>query len=369
MARPAGVTLCALVSCAVLAGCGARSSLLFGEGGEGGDGTNPAGVAAATSGGAGGGGSAACPVEAFEGSVEGAVRLELDTTHAYWTTRENQLQRGDQQTGEVQTLASLTSVDAALALAGPWLYFADGQRIARVSKEGGDVEVLATGAFVPMDLAVRGETVYFLDRGSGIYAGTLYVWTAAQGLVSLLGGLEQARAIGVDEAHIYLIAGGLLAGDGVVPSPLLRMPRSGAPVEVLADEQTSSFGLELDDDEVYWGTVAYEDPGPVPRLFALAKGRGEVRVVATFEAGLPVAFALGATSAYVTMPFFPLGEPTYSKLLRAPLDGGAPETVDQRERHFFTEPAVKGNVVAWSVQRNLDASGPLEDVLLRCDAR
>lgn len=294
------------------------------------------------------------------------MRLELDTTHAYWTTAAGLVQRGELASGTFETLASLGSSSIAIAPSGSLLYFADGTRLARLPKAGGELELLAEGAFTPMDLAVRGETVYLLDRGTGLLSGRLLVWTPEQGLVVLLDFLELPRALAVDETDLYVVAQGALFGNDLVDSPLLRIGRSGVPIDILETGQREPFGVELDAENVYWGVGLNDRFSLEPRLFARPKGRGEKRLVAALEPGLPVAFAIDEAFAYVTQPFFPTGQPPYSRLVRAPLAGGEPELLDERPSEFFTEPAESGSYLAWSVQRNVDDAGDFDDVRVLC---
>lgn len=356
----------ALVASALL-GCGARSALFSHDGGEEG-GFGGASAASATSGATTGsaGGAASCPVASFAGDREGGVRLELDATHAYWTTTTGLVQRGELATGTFETLASAASATVAIAPSGEVVYFADSSRLARVPKGGGEVEVLAEGAFAPMDLAVRGETVYLLDRGSGLFSGRVLVWTAEQGLVVLVDFLSLPRALAVDESDLYVIAQGILLGDAVIDAPLLRIGRAGVPIDVLESGQREAFGVELDADEIYWGVGVNDRFSLEPRLFAAPKGRGDKRLVAVFEPTLPVAFVLDEAFAYVTLPFFPTGQTPYSQLVRVALAGGEPELLEERPSEFFTEPAESGSYVAWSVQRNVDDAGDFDDVRVLC---
>ena len=349
----------------LVVGCGARSELRVDHGTEA-----PSGAAGAAGGGGAGGHGGTCPVDAFAGDRSGGLRIVLDADHAYWTTIAERVERGSLLTGSVEALHELSSGSAALALTTTHVIVVDTERIGRSPKQPWAFETLASGSFLPTEVIADGQAIYVLDYGGGIYAGRVYSWTPQQGLVELLDGLSFPRAMATDGIDLFVLAQGFATGGEHLAESLIRMSKDGSAVTVLASTLGQPFGVAADAERVYWGTGVDEQYELDGQLFSLPTAGGEPSLLAALGTeGLPVAFAIDETSAFITVPLLPPQGPTVSRLLRVPLSppGADPTVVLEEEGMFFTVPAVSPTHLAVTIQAPV-GEGPdnIDNVLVRC---
>lgn len=354
-----------------LAACGGRSSVRV-DRRDGGAATSTSGATTGSGGMGGEGGSTPpCPVDAFGGDRTGGVRAALDATHAYWTTVEGSIERGSLATGEVTTMARLESTNYAITLTDTHVIAASDFQILRVPKAGGDYESLAPGAFVPADIAAIGESIFFLDYGSGVFSGTIYEWTPQGGLVVRFEGLDFPRAFAVDATDVVVIADGLAdQGEFLVGGVLARFSRVDFKPTVLAVDIAEPFGVEMRGETIFYGAGLTPDIPIGGRLLSISKNGGEPALVADLGAeATPVALAIDGDSAYVTLSLFDFEAQTQtSRLVKAPLTGGAPALILEQKDRFFTEPAATLTHVVMSVQNPLNTTIPdIDNALVFCD--
>ena len=331
------------------AACGARTTLRIprGEDAAGGAGGDDGG-----DGGAGAGaGPVACPVESFAGDMSGGLGIEIDATHAYWTTVEGRLQRGSLADGTVTTLLELPSSQSAIALDATDVIVADTTQIRRVPKEGGPFESLAPGAFSPFDVVVDGGAVYLLSSGAGVFFGEVWAFAPATGLGLLASGLDRPRAIATDASHVYVVAEGAMVESAFVAASVFRIPKAGGALEVVVPSLSLPFGIEISGDRVVWGTSVDETFSSDARMWQGPVTGPAAVAVAFLGTDLPIAFTLSEGRALVTIIGFEVGSVARSRLLDVPLDGSAVVELLDVAPDFATLVAASPTHLAVTVQR------------------
>lgn len=252
-----------------------------------------------------------------------------------------------------------------LALRGTSLYWlsngTDGHgTVNRVSTAGGTPVELAASASNPTALAVDDAGVYWADAGTlwGGDAGQVEVnyangdirkvATTGGAPMLLASGLHNPRAISINGAYVYFVAGGddvWMAGkpdDGIVA----RVPLGGGAVTSLATGERCPQDIAIDGTNIYWTSFCYRDDvtGTV-RKMSIAGGPAT-----TLASGqrAPHAIAVTPTAVYWANVDF------CGSVMSVPLDGGIPTPVWWGSVGALT---VAANGVLWTTGDRVMASG------------
>jgi hypothetical protein len=165
-------------------------------------------------------------------------------------------------------------------------------RVVRTVRDGGDEEVLAGEQLRPGALAIDETHVYWINRTDESGGGVFRILKEG-GVPELLAAPSQdPRPLGtnleVDESHVYTVASRWVDRPGHV----MRIPKIGGNVELLADDDHRLHGIALDDRHIYWTRSEGNPWEPVDGsdlvvggIARVSKEGGEVEVLADHQNG------------------------------------------------------------------------------------
>jgi hypothetical protein len=262
------------------------------------------------------------PVEELEPLVpiasgeEEPYRIAIDDQYVYWTNG-TALRRAPFAGGDASTLA--TGSIGHLAVGVGFVYFADSlsRTVARVSRNGGNVEGIADSTYVG-GITLGSAGVYWSNPGiSGSPPGDGSLAMAAfDGSTRsvLADGLLQPAGVAVDDDFVYFssIASGCSAsseGMSCSGGGVNRVPLGGGEPEVVDAEGTPIELVMHDERGLYWMVDSTVKHSP--------RGTGAVETVITLadERSGPIA---------VDEDYLYLGSTGNGRVVRIPLDGGSP---------------------------------------------
>lgn len=346
------------VALPLLTACGARTTIARGDDDPGAGGSGAGGDSATGGGAATGGGHAGCTPETFGGpDTAGAQRIEVDATHAYWTTVDGRLMRAAFGGGEPELLLA-GLVDAGdLALDGDRVVVASGGSLLAVPRAGGAAIPLVEEVASVVQLAADASGIYWMAGGDGIFAYALERLAPDGTRSTLVAPLDFGLGLALTPTHAVFTGQGL--GDPEALDVVARVPKAGGAVEVLASRRNDPTNVFVRGDDLFW-TEQLDVTGGPAGVVRLSAGSAEPeRILAAPAGALPLLGA--ATSSTVVLTA--LGE-SGGLLLAAPIDGG--EVVVLAEgRGLFLEPAASGDRVAFTVQPVVDDPDATSDVKVR----
>jgi hypothetical protein len=181
--------------------------------------------------------------------------VALDEAHVYWLDQgtpdddyaAGAVMRVAKAGGEAERIAGDTGNLLALAVDDTSVYWtrADGTSVLHAAKAGGPAAPLLTGLKSPGGVAVDAGFVYVAETA---WQGRVVKAPKAGGeLVVLAAEQHHPTEVRVDEATVYWIDEGS-SSDGAV----MKAPKAGGPPTVLADKLRRPRALALDEGHVYW---------------------------------------------------------------------------------------------------------------------
>jgi hypothetical protein len=251
----------------------------------------------------------------------GIYEMELDATHVYWVVDGvyggRGVWRADRVTATAERLALITEpLDGrtyALALDETHVYFTDtpnpfydpGAAIRRVSKWGGEVEVITSGngGWNPTSIAVDETHVYFNAFNDARSPGGEVRRQLKSGgePETFWVGLDNAWDLAVDDTHLYV--------SEMNQGRIVRKPKLGGAVEVLASGWVATSTMRLRGDSLYFSACTI-GACQTQRVYGVSRSGGVVDLL--YEG--PDGWGLAATADAVLWGRW-----------RIPFDGGAPE--------------------------------------------
>jgi hypothetical protein len=201
---------------------------------------------------------------------------------------------------------------------------------------GGAPVVLASGIDFPWGLALDATNLYVGSFFAGDVVKVPIAGGAPTTLVSGSASLVSVWGIAVDSANVYWMAN--TNNDVLDAGQIMSVPIGGGTPTTLATGQFPGMGLTVDAHYVYWtngislpdGNGGTQGPGDIMKV--PLDGSGQPQVVAA-EQRFPNAVVVDGNDVYWGGGVYDPGNPPSFQsvdsgpLTRAPLAGGAPETV------------------------------------------
>ena len=369
--RASGIVLA--VCSALCLACGARGSLsVIDEGSGGGPGSSGAGIGgnAGSGGNAGTGGAAGssgCEPEVFVIDGSGGVRLEMDATHAYFTTAKNLIVRARFGGGPEEILVEGRPGIGDIALFGDFLYFSDATGMARVPKAGGAVEELT-----PIDkntshsIAVDETGVYWMDGGGGLFGTSLERLSPEGERTTLADQIHLGMGISIAGDQILIAATGFngsLDPYGVVGAA----PKVDGGIKMVAQDVPRPKLPFLWGDHIYWVEESDEQVTNHGGIARVPLGGGAREKVVGLDGQFPIWGGTDGDRYYLTAILPTTG--LTGLMVAGFQEGGLPELVIEGvQGEFFTEVQTNAERVAWTVQRVMDAPDTIASVRVLCKA-
>jgi hypothetical protein len=264
---------------------------------------------------------------AFDGSVSPG-QLVRDGSNLYWAaTQDGDILKTSLPHGTVVTLASGQHTPTSIAASGGTLYWSLSPDNAIVSMlaSGGDIASVAS-APSPLEIAIGAQTLYVRDGhadlesvplsggavttlsadaqglattadalywvASGTYPetqnGAVVSWTRTGGGVATLAtGQNNPRWIQLHGDALYWVnqgtdnTGKTPPGSRVADGAVVTLPLNGSAPVTLASGLSLPAFLAVDDDSVYWGTVASESGVYDGTIVKAPRAGGAATVIAT----------------------------------------------------------------------------------------
>lgn len=331
--------------------CGARTSIdVEGDGvgggassiGAGGD----AGAPSAAVG--GGGGGPRCEPETFGGPrTAGAQRIEVDATHAYWTTTGGRLVRAAFGGGaEEELLGDLQDV-GDLALDGDRVVLAAEGRIVAVPKVGGPPVILVEDVDGVVTLVADASGIYWMAGGSGIVSYTLERLAPDGARSVLVAPIGFGIGVALTATDVVFTAETLGGSDAL--GLVARVPKEGGAVELLASDRPDPTNVFVRGDDVFWTEQLDVLGGPVGVVRLAPDAASPERILTAPAGSLPILSAATPTTVVMTALDVERG----AMLLAAPIGGGEAVLLAEDEG-VFLEPATTEDRVAVTVQPAVD---------------
>jgi hypothetical protein len=368
-------SLLVLAFCACAIACGSRSSLSVNSDRSGGaTGSAGAGIGGGVGSGGGDGGSAGsagsagsgeCEPEVFATDGSGGVRLEVDATHAYFTTAEHRIVRAQFGGGPEEILVEGGLGVGDIALFGDYLYFSDATGIARVPKAGGVVELLT-----PIDkntsfsIVADESGVYWVDGNGGIFGHSLERLSPDGVRTTLADKIHLATGISIAGDRILIAATGFngsLDAYGVVGAA----PKVDGGIQMIAQDVPRPKLPFAHGDHIYWieeTDEAVTNHGGIARAPAFGGAREKM-------VGLDGQFPIGASTdgeRYYLTAILPVTGLTGLMVASFPEGGQAELIMEGGPGEFFTEVQASGERIVWTVQRVMDAPDNIASVRVIC---
>jgi hypothetical protein len=373
--RASGIVLASALGVA----CGARGSLSVidegsgggpGIGGNPGSGGNAGSGGGAGTGGAGSGGAAGssgCEPEVFVIDGSGGVRLEMDATHAYFTTAKNLIVRARFGGGPEEILVEGRPGIGDIALFGDFLYFSDAAGIARVPKAGGAVEELTPiNKNTSHSIAVDETGVYWMSGGGGLFGTSLERLSPEGERTTLADKIHLGTGISIAGDQILIAATGFngsLDPYGVVGAA----PKVDGGIKTVAQDVPRPKLPFLWGDHIYWIEESDEQVTNHGGIARVPLGGGAREKVVGLDGQFPIAGGTDGERYYLTA-ILPMTGLT-GLMVAGFQEGGLPELVIEGvQGEFFTEVQTNAERVAWTVQRVMDAPATIASVRVLCKA-
>lgn len=192
--------------------------------------------------------------EELAGGQDSPKGLEIDDTHVYWANAAGKsVARVPKGGGEVEVMAAQLKGPQAVRLDATHVYWAEssGGKVARLAKDdpGGLPETVVSGQGKPWRLWIDGTHVYFTNYEP---LGTVVRAPKEGGQIEILAqDLNSPRDIVGDDTHVYFTAAGEQTAD-FKNGAVYKHPKDGL-TELVANNQPSASHILVTADRVYWG--------------------------------------------------------------------------------------------------------------------
>ena len=220
---------------------------------------------------------------------DSAYYLSIDDTYVYWNNNgAGELYRSLHDGAMTRALLYSTPAPTRSEVDSTHLYWhSNGGTISRADKTGNSaIEVLTSNAGNSGEVKVN-DTYLFWTSRSLDHVGRCEIADCENTYTVLVAGLDTARGMAIDDAHVYFGE----SGDGA--DLLARVPIDGGAMEVLTSQAAGVHMVRLTETHVYWTN---EDAGTVSKM---PKGGGTEDVLVTGLSG-PRALAVSGDFIYVT---------------------------------------------------------------------
>lgn len=329
-----------------LAGCGARTALdtTSGTGGSG-TGTTTSSTASGS----------ACLPEVVAEDPGGAYSLALDGDTVVWGSFDGRVHR--RLDVDTSILANAGSPVVALAVDDTRLWYADGPVVISIPKNGGQPNSSFLGG-TPIAIVPVSGSRFVLDYGEGIAAGRVFRLGDESKPPDIITGLDAPTGIAVDGEYVYVTTGGYLSNGSLVSGALLRAPRAGGSVDVLAKDLHQPTGLVLDGDRAYFLERVDAEGALHGGVRFIPKSGGPVQSVASTDGVMPVDLAVDGQLAWITTLVTGAGT-THAELVKIALSDSSRSTVAATDGVVYGLVRLHPDYVYWTVA--WDASKPPAD--------
>ncbi len=180
--------------------------------------------------------------------------LEIDDTHVYWANAAGKsVVRAPKAGGDVEVLAEQLKGPQGVRLDATHVYWTEsgGGKVARLAKDdaGGIPETVVSGQGKPWRLWIDETHVYFTNYEP---LGTVVRVPKDGGTIEILAqDLNSPRDIVGDDTHVYFTAAGEQTAD-FKNGATYKHPKDGL-TELVANNQPSAGHIIVTDDRIYWG--------------------------------------------------------------------------------------------------------------------
>jgi hypothetical protein len=190
------------------------------------------------------------PFVVLSGAIVAQSLDVLGTKLVYGTTSGQVYQNTTNADAEAVLASGQGSVNA-IALAGPDVYWLDGEGGRIVEHVGGTTTVRFTDAPTPVDLAVDDQSLYWSNLSGTINKLDRLTGTDAEQVATS----SNPDAIALDDTHVYWC--------DAIEATVLAAPKAGGSAVVIATDLVDPVDLAVDDDAVF---VADRATGQILRI-------------------------------------------------------------------------------------------------------